>query len=78
LAYVITDDGQVRPEKPPVFGAAGIVKLEAILAFAGTDLENEGLVDISEEGDGSLALEVLAPLAYSSVFSGSWVSSNCI
>jgi hypothetical protein len=70
LAYVIADDDQVRSKELPVLGAAGIVELEAVLAFAGTDLKNEGLVDVSEEGDGGSALEVLAPLAYSAAFHG--------
>lgn len=70
LAYVIADDDQVGPEELPVLRAAGVVKLEAVLSFAGTDLKDEGLVDISEEGDGGLTLEVVASLAYSAVFRG--------
>lgn len=37
------------------------------MASAGADLENKGLVQVAEEGDGGSALEVMSPLAYASV-----------
>jgi hypothetical protein len=63
LAYVIAEDDQVRSEKPPALGAGSVVELEPVLAFAGADLEDEGLVHVPEEVDGGLAIEALAALA---------------
>lgn len=64
LAYVIANNDEVWAEEPPVLGARSIVELETILSLASADLENKRLVPVSQESQGGVGLEVLAPLAY--------------
>jgi hypothetical protein len=63
LADVVAYDDQVGTEELPVLGTGGVVKPEAVLAFAGTNLKDKGLVHISQQGYESSALEILAALA---------------
>ena len=39
------------------------MELEAVLALTRTDLKDEWLIEVSEEGDGSFCFEILASLA---------------
>lgn len=42
------------------------MELEAVLPLSRTDLEDKGLIHISEKGDGNIAFEIVSSLANSS------------
>ena len=54
-------------EESPTLGARRIVKLEAVLAFSGSDIEDKGLIHVSEQIYASCPMEIISPLADSSV-----------
>lgn len=67
LADIIADDHQVGLEESPTFGARCVVELEAVFSLARPYFEYEGLVNVSEQGDGCWSIEVLAALADSPI-----------
>jgi hypothetical protein len=72
LAYIIAYDDYVWLEQSPAFGTRSVIELEAVLSSPSADFEDEGLVHVSEQGDGRCTTEGMAPLAQSPVAGLQW------
>lgn len=51
LADVVADDDNIRAEEVPVVGTRSVVQLYSIKTLSRTQLENEGLIRVAQEGN---------------------------